>query len=201
MTLPPGRAKLATKPPPTGSLASANTIGMTAVACFVARTALPDVTMTFTLRRTNSAAISAKRSLRPSAQRYSNATVRPSIQPSSCSRRSKAATYWFQTEGVAAPKTPIVGGLPGCCALAASGHAAAPPSTDMNCRLPTPTIICHVPNGIMLTAMWGRYHAPISRSVTGFAVVRRHKGRLIAAGACGWFWPFSTVVAGRRFGR
>jgi hypothetical protein len=35
-------------------------------------------TMTPTLSRTNSAAISAERSLRPSAQRYSIATVRPS---------------------------------------------------------------------------------------------------------------------------
>ena len=37
--------------------------------------AAPAVTMTSTLSRTNSAAISAKRSLRPSAQRYSIATV------------------------------------------------------------------------------------------------------------------------------
>ena len=56
----------------------------------------PDVTMTSTLSRTNSAAISAKRSLRPSAQRYSIATVRPSIQPSSRSRCTKAATHWLQ---------------------------------------------------------------------------------------------------------
>ena len=51
------------------------------------------VRMTSTLRRTNSAAISAKRSLRPSAQRNSIATVRPSIQPSSRSRCTKAAVY------------------------------------------------------------------------------------------------------------
>ena len=56
--------------------------------------AVPDVTMTSTLSRTNSAAISAKRSLRPSAQRYSIATVRPSIQPSSRSRCTKAASPW-----------------------------------------------------------------------------------------------------------
>src|SRR4029077_5546075 len=41
------------------------------------------VTMTSTLRRTNSSAISTLRSGRPSDQRYSIAMVRPSIQPSS----------------------------------------------------------------------------------------------------------------------
>ena len=69
---------------------------MTDVACFAAMTgAVPDVTMTSTLSRTNSAAISAKRSLRPSAQRYSIAMVRPSIQPSSRSRCTKAAIHWL----------------------------------------------------------------------------------------------------------
>ena len=56
--------------------------------------------MTSTLSRTNSAAISAKRSERPSAQRTSIATVRPSIQPSSRSRCTKAATHGLAAEGV-----------------------------------------------------------------------------------------------------
>ena len=43
----------------TGSFATPNTMGMLEVACFTAGTALPDVTMTSTLSRTNSAAISA----------------------------------------------------------------------------------------------------------------------------------------------
>ena len=85
----------------------------------------PVVTMISTLSRTNSAAISSKRSLRPSAQRYSIATVRPSIQPSSRSRCTKAAVQWLQAEGRRAPRNPMVGSLPGCCARAASGHAAA----------------------------------------------------------------------------
>jgi hypothetical protein len=59
---------------------------MVAVACFAAATPPPDVTMTSTLERTSSAAISGKRSLCPFAQRYAMVTVRPSIQPSSCSR-------------------------------------------------------------------------------------------------------------------
>ena len=85
--------------------------------------AVPAVTMTSTLSRTNSAAISAKRSLRPSAQRYSIATVRPSIQPSSRSRCTKAAIHWLAAEGVLAPRNPMVGSFAGCCARAASGHA------------------------------------------------------------------------------
>src|SRR6516225_4383691 len=84
--LPPGRDRLATKPLPTGSFATTNTIGMTDVACFTARSAVPDVTMTSTFSWTNSAAISTNRSSRPSAQRYSTAMVRPSIQPKSRNR-------------------------------------------------------------------------------------------------------------------
>ena len=59
VTLPPGRARLATRPLPTGSVTVTKTIGMTAVACLAAMTTgVPDVTMTSTLSRTNSAAIS-----------------------------------------------------------------------------------------------------------------------------------------------
>ena len=42
--LPPGRARLATRPLPTGSGAIANTIGIVEVACFIARPAAPAVT-------------------------------------------------------------------------------------------------------------------------------------------------------------
>jgi hypothetical protein len=45
------------------------------------------------------------------------------IQPSSRSRRTNAAIHWFCVEGVLAPKYPMVGTLPACCARAASGHA------------------------------------------------------------------------------
>jgi hypothetical protein len=109
VTLPPGRARLATKPEPTGSFATANTMGMTAVACFTGKTAAPDVRITSTLSRTNSAAISDMRSLLASAQRYSIVTVRPSIQPSSCNRFTNAAVQEPQAEDVAAPRNPITG--------------------------------------------------------------------------------------------
>ena len=61
MTLPPGRDRLATKPLPSGSTATANTIGVTDVACITQMQGLrfPNVIMTSTFNRTNSAAISA----------------------------------------------------------------------------------------------------------------------------------------------
>jgi hypothetical protein len=53
---------------------------MADVACFAAMTGAAEcVTMTSTLSRTNSAAISASRSLPLSAQRYTIATLRSSI--------------------------------------------------------------------------------------------------------------------------
>ena len=54
---PPGRARLATNPLPTGSLSCAMTMGIVAVASLAARVSVePAVTMTSTLRRTSSAA-------------------------------------------------------------------------------------------------------------------------------------------------
>src|SRR5215469_16551886 len=67
VTLPPGRGRLATRPTPTGSCEIGKTIGMTDVTSFAATAAVPAVTMTSTLSRTNSATISEKRSGRPSA--------------------------------------------------------------------------------------------------------------------------------------
>ena len=124
VTLPPGRARLATSPLPTGSPAAVNTIGIAVVTCFAAViSGVPEVTIISTLRRANSAAISAARSLRPSVQRYSIATVRPSIQESSRSRSTKAATRLASAAGVPWPMYPMIGSLPGCCARAASGHS------------------------------------------------------------------------------
>ena len=60
---PPGRARLATNPLPTGSLSCAMTMGIVAVASLAARVAVgPAVTMTSTLRRTSSAASAGRRS-------------------------------------------------------------------------------------------------------------------------------------------
>src|SRR5262245_5525011 len=84
---------------------------MVDVACFAATAAPPTVRMTSTLSRMNSTAISENRSLRPSAQRYSIATVRPSVQPSSPSLRTKAADQRFQAEGVRCTQKPDGGQL------------------------------------------------------------------------------------------
>src|SRR5262249_18874251 len=73
------------------------------------------VTMTSTLRLTNSAAISLMRSGRPSDQRYSIARVRPSIQPRSCSRATKAVVQGPQADAFE-PTNPIADSLPACCA-------------------------------------------------------------------------------------
>src|SRR5262249_33027963 len=125
----------ATNPVPTGSLSTAKTIGMTDVARFAAGAATPPVTMISTLSRTNSSAISGKRSLRPSAHRYSIATLRPSIQPRSRSRCTKTTIHWLHALAVVGPRKPKVSGFVRCCARAVSGHAAAALLTSvMNSR-------------------------------------------------------------------
>ena len=120
--------------------AAAVTTGITDVACFAAMVdAVPHVMTTSTFSLTSSAAISANCSLRPSAQRYSIATVRPSIQPRSRSRCTKAATYWPMAEGVLEPKNPMIGSFPTCCARAAAAISVmnsrrfmGAPSPDFN---------------------------------------------------------------------
>ncbi len=118
-------------PSPTGSTAIANTIGIVEVTCIAAAAALPVVTMTFILSRTNSAVISPKRSSRPSAQRYSILTVRFSIQPSSFSRCTKAVVHGVQTEGVPAPRKPMIGIVDACWARTMSGQVAAAPAAKV----------------------------------------------------------------------
>ncbi|MGY3123914.1 hypothetical protein ACVWXQ_007851 [Bradyrhizobium sp. S3.14.4] len=103
---------------------------MSDVARFTARVGdPPTVTMTFTLSRTNSVAISLERSVCPSAERYSIATVRPAIQPSSRNRSSKS---WADQAG---PKNPMMGSFLVCSARAGLGPiTAATPTSVMNSR-------------------------------------------------------------------
>ena len=83
VTLPPGRARLATKPAPTGSAALAITMGMVVVALLAANAdGVPETTIRSTLRRTSSAASSGRRSDFCSANRYSMVIFFPSIHPS-----------------------------------------------------------------------------------------------------------------------
>jgi hypothetical protein len=129
VTLPPGRAKLATKPALTESDATAKTIGMVVVACFTTAAAPPYVTITSTCRRRNSAVKSLTRAELPPAQRYSTSIVSPVVQPSSRRRVTKEAVHELQTVA-SAPSTPTSGGVP-CCARATSGHAATVPGRSL----------------------------------------------------------------------
>src|SRR5262249_45193343 len=70
------------------------------------------------------------------------ATVRPSIQPSSRNRCTKAAIRWLSVASVPKPKYPMVDNFAACWARAASGHAAtAPPRAASNSRRPMVTVI------------------------------------------------------------
>src|SRR5262245_16737338 len=66
VALPPGRAKLSTKPAPTGSAATGNTIGTVRVTCNSGPTVeVPDATMTSGASATNSVAIARMRATSP----------------------------------------------------------------------------------------------------------------------------------------
>src|SRR6516165_11485567 len=80
VALPLGRARLATRPSPTGSSPTPKMIGIVAVAALAASTAgaLPGMAITATCRRTKSARSAGRRSYRPSNQWYSTVTFWPS---------------------------------------------------------------------------------------------------------------------------
>src|SRR5262245_48246626 len=73
VTFPPGRARLATSPVPTGSPTGAMTIGISCVAFFAAiADGVSEATMMSTLARTRSVASSGSRFASPSAERTTN---------------------------------------------------------------------------------------------------------------------------------
>ena len=93
VALPPGRARLSTKPAPTGSGTYTNTIGTARVACSNGPTvALPCARMTSGASATNSTAYLRMRSASPPPQRVSIRTLRPTVQPNCCSPCRNAAT-------------------------------------------------------------------------------------------------------------
>ena len=119
VTLPPGRARLATKPAPTGSPAFAITMGMVVVALLAANAAgVPETTIRSTLRRTKSAASSGRRSGFCSANRYSMVIFFPSIHPSLLSSCRNASTRTALPEAVLASRKPMRKIFPVCCASA-----------------------------------------------------------------------------------
>src|SRR5262249_32693052 len=54
--------------------------------------------------------------------------------PISFRRRTNAAVQVLQADCEVVPKKPIIGNFRDCCARAASGHAAEPPSSVMKSR-------------------------------------------------------------------
>src|SRR5438132_5904428 len=137
VAFPPGRARLSTQPPPTGSMVVTNTIGTVRLTCCSAPTIEPAVaTMTSGESATNSAAYLRKRSRSPAPQRYSMRTLPPIVQPRSWSPCAKAdiQASALGSSGLWLMSTPMRLIRAGCCARAASGHAAAAPITVMNSR-------------------------------------------------------------------
>ena len=124
VTLPPGRARLATRPSPTGSAAFAITMGMVVVAFFAANAGGPPVaTIRSTLRRTRSAASSGRRSSFCSANRYSMVIFFPSIHPSLLSSCRNASTRTALPQAVLSSRKPMRKIFPACCARAGKGRA------------------------------------------------------------------------------
>jgi hypothetical protein len=127
VALPPGRAKLSTKPAPTGSLVMVNTIGTVRVACSNGPTLeVPPASMTSGASAANSAACLRISSALVEAQRVSMLTLRPMVHPNSASACRNAPTRACHTGSSASPgrSTPMCRTRSACCARAASGHAA-----------------------------------------------------------------------------
>jgi hypothetical protein len=139
VALPPGRARLATRPSLTGSSPTPNTIGISVVAALAASAAalLAGVAMTATRRRTKSAISAGRRSYRPSSQWYSTITLWPSTKPVSPRPLRNAAALPAEASADPPLTNPITGSAGWACAgrgHAAAEAAAAPPSPAMNSR-------------------------------------------------------------------
>ena len=93
VALPPGRARLSTKPAPTGSPTTGNTIGTVRVACSNGPTVeAPWARMTSGASAANSAACLRISAALVVAQRVSIRTLRPMVQPNSASPCRNAPT-------------------------------------------------------------------------------------------------------------
>ena len=119
MTLPPGRARLATRPAPTGSPTFVITMGMVVVTLLAANVAgVPLTTIRSTLSRTNSAASSGRRSFFCSANRYSMVMFFLSFHPSLLSSCRNASKRTAILEAVLLSRKPMRKIFPACCASA-----------------------------------------------------------------------------------
>src|SRR5262245_12786071 len=109
-------------------------MGVALVACRAPSTSVDEgAKMTSTFIRTSTVASSGSCDI-ASVQRNSITMFFPSTYPRSRSPPRRASTRFDQVEAAPKPKNPIRKTLAGCCACAASGHAAAPPSSNMNSR-------------------------------------------------------------------
>jgi len=138
VALPPGCARLATKPAPTGSMTTTNTIGTMRVAFSNGATVAVPVParMTSGASAANSAACLRMSSALVVAQRVSIRTLRPSVQPNCCRACRNAAMRACDSGSSAAEamSTLIRRIRSGCCARALIGNATAPPTRPMNSR-------------------------------------------------------------------
>ena len=139
VALPPGRARLATKPAPTGSMVCANTIGTVRVACSNGGTAVRRTGQDHIRRESDQFdCISAKAlgiASHPNECRCAGCGRRSSPIAASPCRRQRAEPALPHRPQPYVMSTPTRRIRPACCARAASGQAAAaPPSSVMNSR-------------------------------------------------------------------
>ena len=136
VTLPPGRARLATRPTLTGSVPIKKTIGIVWVAALAASApgVLPTTAITATSRRTKSIASAGSRSLCPPpigirSLRCGPRQILRRLSLGETQRQARASS------SADAPLRNPITGIAGCCACATIGHvAAAPPRSVMNSR-------------------------------------------------------------------
>ena len=122
----------------------------------------------------NSAAISAKRSSRPSAQRYSMVTVQFSIHPSSRRRCTKASVDALSNVALFAPMNPMVGNFRGCCARAPERQRRRACKRDN--EFSSPDVDCHV------TLLWGSCNGG-NDTTPGGAALRDFKPTYVGSGS------------------
>src|SRR5262245_34062066 len=150
VTLPPGRARLATKPSPTGSATLVITMGMVLVAFAADGVGPPEATIKSTFRRTRSAASSGSRSSFCSANRYSMVIFFPSIQPSLLSSCRNASTMTAIPEAVLLSRKPMRKIFPVCCALASETFARKRVASNQRVSLFFMFFSCLVPHAFCL---------------------------------------------------
>ena len=125
VTLPPGRARLETKPAPTGSMTTTNTIGTVRVACSNGATVVvPEpATIASGASAANSTACLRMSSASVAAQRVSICRLLPSVQPNS------ANSFWNTAMRFRYSGSPAVAAMSMPIRRIGTRCARAPPAT------------------------------------------------------------------------